>query len=194
VPSKTCPKSDIACDTHAKYDSTQSSTYRPNGTKFAIQYGTGSLTGFLSSDTVCMGTLCVKGQTFAEATAEPGITFVAARFDGILGMGFSTISVDGITPVWSAPFFLSLPAILLQSGPCRLATLGLTLLLRCPRYNMVAQGVVKQNMYSFWLNRKQGAISGGELTLGGYDPSHIIGSITWVPLTVDGYWQFQMAS
>ncbi|KAJ7023552.1 aspartic peptidase domain-containing protein [Mycena alexandri] len=99
VPSTRCQS--IACFLHAKYDSTSSSSYKANGTAFAIQYGSGSLEGFVSSDVLAIGDLEIPKQDFAEATNEPGLTFAFARFDGILGLAYDTISVNHITP----PFY-----------------------------------------------------------------------------------------
>jgi len=100
VPSATCPKNDFACQTHNKYYSNKSSTYVPNGQNISIQYGSGSMKGFLSQDVVGLGSWNVKNQVFAEATVEPGVAFVAAKFDGILGLAFEIISADHVTPVW----------------------------------------------------------------------------------------------
>lgn len=99
VPSSQCGS--IACYLHSKYESSSSSTYKANGTEFEIRYGSGSLSGFVSQDDVTIGDITVSGQDFAEATSEPGLAFAFGRFDGILGLGFDRLSVNGIVP----PFY-----------------------------------------------------------------------------------------
>lgn len=99
VPSQKCGS--IACYLHQTYDSSASSSYHKNGTKFEIRYGSGELSGFVSNDDVHIGDLVIKKQDFAEATNEPGLAFAFGRFDGILGLGYDTISVNKIVP----PFY-----------------------------------------------------------------------------------------
>ncbi|KAL3627450.1 hypothetical protein CASFOL_028813 [Castilleja foliolosa] len=158
VPSAKCYFS-VSCFFHTKYKSSQSSSYKKNGKSAAIRYGTGAISGFFSEDNVKVGDLVVKGQEFIEATKEPSITFLVAKFDGILGLGFKEISVGNATPVW---------------------------------YNMMKQGLVKEPVFSFWLNRNAQEEEGGEIVFGGVDPKHFKGKHTYVPVTRKGYWQFDM--
>jgi phytepsin len=159
VPSTDCPLWDISCDLHTKYDHKKSKTYIPNGQDFEIQYGSGAVSGYLSSDDLVIGGLIVKNQTFAEVTGEPGIAFIAAGFDGVLGLAFDSISVDHVTPVW---------------------------------YNLLAQNLVSEPVFAFWLNRDPNSKpgNGGELVLGGVDPNHYTGDIHYVNVTSETYWEF----
>ncbi|KAH9254906.1 hypothetical protein BASA81_007156 [Batrachochytrium salamandrivorans] len=98
VPSTRC--FDQSCLSHSRYDRTQSSTFSANNAPFSIQYGTGSVTGVMSSDTLQFAGISVPGQIFAEAVTEPGNTFATSAFDGILGLGFQAISINNIpTPL-----------------------------------------------------------------------------------------------
>lgn len=99
VPSSKCYFS-IACYLHSKYKSSESSSYKKNGKSADIHYGSGAIAGFFSQDNVKVGDLVIKKQEFIEATKEPGLTFVAAKFDGILGLGFQEISVGNAVPLW----------------------------------------------------------------------------------------------
>ncbi|KAH9951584.1 endopeptidase [Amylocystis lapponica] len=99
VPSTKCTS--IACFLHTKYDSSSSSTYKANGSEFSIQYGSGSMEGFISQDTMTIGDITIKGLDFAEATKEPGLAFAFGKFDGILGLAYDTISVNHVVP----PFY-----------------------------------------------------------------------------------------
>ena len=99
VPSQDCGS--IACYLHTKYNHDDSSSYKKNGSHFEIRYGSGELEGYVSQDTVFIGDIEIEKQDFAEATSEPGLAFAFGRFDGIMGLGYNTISVNGIVP----PFY-----------------------------------------------------------------------------------------
>ena len=99
VPGSECGS--IACYLHTKFDSSSSSTYKKNGSEFGIRYGSGEVSGYISEDVLRIGDLKVKKQLFGEATNEPGLAFAFGRFDGILGLGYDTIAVNGIPP----PFY-----------------------------------------------------------------------------------------
>jgi len=101
VPSSKCYFS-IACYLHHKYKSTKSSTYTKNGETCTISYGSGSIAGFFSEDSVLVGELVVKNQKFIETTREASPAFIIGKFDGILGLGFPEISVGGAPPIWQS--------------------------------------------------------------------------------------------
>jgi phytepsin len=101
VPSSKCSTYNIACRLHNKYNHGKSSSYSEKDEEIQIRYGSGAISGFVSRDDVAIGDLVAKGQDFAEATQEPGLAFVFAKFDGILGMGFPELAVNDLQPVFN---------------------------------------------------------------------------------------------
>ncbi|XP_029170190.1 uncharacterized protein LOC114939916 [Nylanderia fulva] len=102
VPSRKCLNiNSYFCKTHLKYNSTKSSTYIKNGTEIDIDTGKGIIIeGFVSTDVVRIAGLNVKRQSFIEVTRVSDLLYRHAHFDGILGMGYASISKGGIRPVF----------------------------------------------------------------------------------------------
>merc|ERR1711920_1075794 len=87
---------------HQHYQHDKSSTYVANGTEFKIQYGSGPVAGFYSRDSVQIGDYTLDNYLFAEVNdvsglGPKGISYAVGKFDGICGMGWDDISVDGVT-------------------------------------------------------------------------------------------------
>ncbi|NXC41385.1 CATE protein, partial [Penelope pileata] len=157
VPSIYCTSK--ACTDHTQFQPSRSVTYQPVGTPFSIQYGTGSLTGVIGSDQVTVEGMTVTNQQFGESVSEPGKAFLDAEFDGILGLGYPSLAVDGVTPVFD---------------------------------NMMAQQLVELPIFSVYMSSNPDSPRGGEVLFGGFDPSHFFGTLNWVPVTKQGYWQIRL--
>jgi len=88
-----------------KYDSKKSSSFVEDGSDFSIQYGSGAVSGQFQQDTVTLAEdLSVEGVKFASIhdAKGMGIAYAFGMFDGILGLGFDSISVGGVETVFHA--------------------------------------------------------------------------------------------
>ncbi|NXC45187.1 PEPC protein, partial [Penelope pileata] len=84
-----------ACENHARFNPSASSTYVNNGQTFTLSYGSGSLTVLLGYDTLRLQTITVTNQEFGLSQDEPTQPFYYAQFDGIMGMGYPSLAVGG---------------------------------------------------------------------------------------------------
>uniref|UniRef100_A0A8C5SP02 Peptidase A1 domain-containing protein n=1 Tax=Laticauda laticaudata TaxID=8630 RepID=A0A8C5SP02_LATLA len=156
VPSVFCKSP--ACKNHQRFNPNLSFTFKKTRQSMAIWYGTGSMKGMLGYDTVQVSSYSDTNQPFGLSFEEPGSIFTYAKFDGILGLAYPTISVDQATPVFD---------------------------------NLMKEGLVQQDLFSFYLSRKE---TGSMITFGGIDHSHYTGSINWIPVSQQTYWQISMDS
>ncbi|XP_044092404.1 chymosin-like [Neovison vison] len=152
VPSVYCKS--YACQKHHRFDPAKSSTFQNLNEPLSIQYGTGSMQGFLGLDTITVSNIVDPQQTVGLSTKEPGNVFTYSEFDGILGLAYPTLASEYSVPVFD---------------------------------NMMQKHLVAQDLFSVYLSRNG---QGSMLTLGAIDPSYYTGSLHWVPVTVQEYWQF----
>jgi len=86
----------VPCWYHDTYDSSKSSSYKADGEKFEITYGSGSIKGTVSKDNIQFGDASTSNFGFGEVTSVSGVSFLASQMSGILGLGYGTISVDSL--------------------------------------------------------------------------------------------------
>ncbi|XP_016954749.1 lysosomal aspartic protease [Drosophila biarmipes] len=107
VLSSKCPDSVKPCANQVKYNASASTTHKDVDKAFTIEYGADSnggniaLSGIESQDTVNIAGFSIKNQVFAEIRNAPETAFLKSQFVGILGLGFSSIAINSITP----PFY-----------------------------------------------------------------------------------------
>mmetsp|Transcript_41663 Transcript_41663/g.107830 ORF Transcript_41663/g.107830 Transcript_41663/m.107830 type:complete len:407 (+) Transcript_41663:71-1291(+) len=103
VPHQEC--SSDACTKHARFQQTASNSTldvscagtapAPGAAapqdEVTISYGTGEIWGRCLQDAICLGSICSRG-SFIAATYESANPFSAFKFDGILGLGLSSMS------------------------------------------------------------------------------------------------------
>jgi len=101
IPSSECIVTyDAGCRGKLMYNHTKSTSYIPDPCEVLfIPYGTGFLLGFISNDTVTVGSVAVQLQGFGEAVYVADF-FADLPMDGILGLGFQDIAMDKIVPVF----------------------------------------------------------------------------------------------
>eukprot|EP00122_Pirum_gemmata_P010381 Pgem_evm1s9597 len=96
IPGKRCYTQ--GCVNKHTYNHQESSSYKPDGRPIEIAYGTGSMKGQLSMDTIYFGDFVIHNQTFGEAN-DMAPFFANVAMDGILGLAFPGIAQDQVTPV-----------------------------------------------------------------------------------------------
>ncbi|TNY22212.1 aspartic protease [Rhodotorula diobovata] len=99
VPSSSCNSE--ACNPHTKYDpSASTSAAIVAGKSLSVTYGDGSSTsGSVYTDTVSIAGLSATKQTFGVATALSS-DFANDPYDGLMGMGYQSISTLGAPPLF----------------------------------------------------------------------------------------------
>lgn len=104
IPAPNCS----SCGSHPTFSESNSATYTRGpfpelaAQGFDLTYGSGEVKGYLGSDSVTMGGVAVSEQIFGEVYDPKGLgmAYKVGKFDGILGMAWPRISVDGIPPVF----------------------------------------------------------------------------------------------
>jgi len=189
VPSSTC--SDAGCQNKNVYTSSSSSTTGQNSTgeNFSISYGDGSTaSGPIYTDTVSAGGLSATKQAFSAVTSESE-SFAQDPSDGIMGLGFSSISSIG------APTFIenlySQKAISEPVFSMYLASNGSELYLGGTNDALYTGNITYVDLVqkTYWLTNGTSSVGGQEAYTGGMIIDSGTTLIVGETRSVEAWWQ-----
>uniref|UniRef100_A0A3P8TDR8 Peptidase A1 domain-containing protein n=1 Tax=Amphiprion percula TaxID=161767 RepID=A0A3P8TDR8_AMPPE len=87
-----------SCAGHLKFNSSASSTFQAGSKPFKILYNSGFASGSTGYDTIKISDLYVEHQMFGLTEAE-AIFLDSVPWDGVVGLAFSNVSLDGGTNI-----------------------------------------------------------------------------------------------
>ncbi|KAJ1799184.1 aspartic proteinase precursor, partial [Coemansia sp. RSA 2399] len=90
IPSVNCDSS--ACEGHARFNQSSSSTYVTTHVPFSLSYGTGGLIGQVGADSLRIGNNITVPDIHVGLATHMGKFFHTAQFDGVFGLGFPRLS------------------------------------------------------------------------------------------------------
>ncbi|KAG0332241.1 hypothetical protein BG004_001329 [Podila humilis] len=159
VPTYECVTS--SCLTLARYNSTASSSYRPEGKAFDIRYGDGShVSGTTGTDRVVISGHVIANQSIGMAAVDDS-TIAKKGVEGVVGIGFGRAAVvKGYSTV--------IETMLTKKA---LAQPIVSIWLGRHRVGGSAEG------------------SGGAVIFGGVDTTKYVGNFTWVPVMDKNAWK-----
>ncbi|XP_054420660.1 chymosin-like [Pteronotus mesoamericanus] len=170
--------------------------------EFTVVFDTGSSDLWVPS-VYCKSEACQKhrrfnpsrSSTFRDLGEPLSIQYGTGSMEGILGSDTVTVS-SIVDPQQTVGLSTREPGSVFTysefDGILGLAYPSLASEYSVPVFdNMMNKHLVAQDLFSVYLSRNG---QGSMLTLGAIDPSYYTGSLHWVPITVQEYWQFTVDS
>lgn len=149
-----------------EFTTSKSSSFQSSGTPLQINYGSGSVQGAISQDTVSFGGFTITQQELLAVSATTS-GLLGGVLSGIMGLGFNTISALNTTPFWQALYSANQ--------------------LSEPLFSFYLERYIDQSTMN--------TAPGGVLTLGGTNSSLYQGSIEYLSLASSpSYWLLNVNS
>ncbi|XP_051021552.1 chymosin-like [Acomys russatus] len=166
--------------------------------EFTVVFDTGSSELWVPS-VYCRSRVCQthhrfdpsKSFTFQNLSKPLFVQYGTGRVEGFLGYDTVTVS-DIVVSHQTVGLSTQEPGAIFTYSPFD-GILGLAYPSFASKYsvpifdNMMSRHLVAQDLFSVYMSRGE---QGSMLTLGAIDQSYFVGSLHWVPVTVQGYWQF----